>query len=368
MIYINGVIGNDKSKGQISLLDVVSQCQNDTEHVLRVFITSNGGDTGAGFSIYNFLKNYKERPVHTYATGMCDSIASVIFCAGEKRFIGCDMTIHNPAIDPVSLKDENRLESEDLSFMAEVLDKIKKDASDVYKEVSGVDDLTLSSLMDKETKISPEEALKIGFATDLYRIAPVLLIENPNKININQKKEEMEKNLLDEMKTLVESVQMLFKKKQPEAKMLTIIAADGTEIELDKEVGEPQVGDTADKVGRFLMPNGETLVIEEVDGVIQIVEIIPEEDTTQSEEMKALKLEVSQLKNEIQRLKTENLSVTNLLKKTEPILEDYKLLKQKELPISLYTPEMRLQKERKSYDDTMNYIEGKKNKLNKKGE
>lgn len=51
---------------------------------LKVFISSKGGDTVAGFTAYNFLKSLPVR-VTTHNLSNVESIANVIFMAGEER-------------------------------------------------------------------------------------------------------------------------------------------------------------------------------------------------------------------------------------------------------------------------------------------
>ena len=81
-IYIQGVIGENTT-----LIDVIRQTESQKEaDVYNVYITSPGGLIEEGFDIYNYLVNLG-KPVTTYARGNCDSIATVIFQAGAKRYI-----------------------------------------------------------------------------------------------------------------------------------------------------------------------------------------------------------------------------------------------------------------------------------------
>ena len=338
MIYITGIIGNNKENNQVGLVDVIAMVKSDTEPILEVVINSPGGDSDTGFSIYKFLKNYKERQIYTYSQKQCNSIASVIFCAGEKRFAGCDMTIHNPAFH----NPQGIIESEELIYMAEILEKTKKEASSIYKETTNIDDETLYSLMNIETTITPEEAVKFGFATDLdQKLTPILLYENPK----NEKMKDEIKEIKETQNKILMFLENIGLKKKRNPKMLILIAADGTEVEIDKDVGEPQIGDIASPIGEWLMPNGETIVIEDVDGVIQITKIIPAGNDSDTEEMKTLKLQNAQLKTEIEKIKSERQTAATLLieseKSMETILTDYQRLKNKEKSVSMYTPEER---------------------------
>lgn len=71
-----------------SLMDVClkaisNQAQPATE--LKIYLSSKGGDTVAGFSAYNFLKSLGVK-VTTHNLSNVESIANVIFMAGSERF------------------------------------------------------------------------------------------------------------------------------------------------------------------------------------------------------------------------------------------------------------------------------------------
>ena len=54
---------------------------------LYFFISSNGGDVDSGFVLYNYLISLKEKLIITmHNTGTIDSIANVIFVAGQNRY------------------------------------------------------------------------------------------------------------------------------------------------------------------------------------------------------------------------------------------------------------------------------------------
>ena len=64
--------------------EVISQ-HNPTE--LYFFIASNGGDVDSGFVLYNFLVSLQTKlTVTMHNTGTIDSIANVIFVAGQNRY------------------------------------------------------------------------------------------------------------------------------------------------------------------------------------------------------------------------------------------------------------------------------------------
>lgn len=89
-------------------------------------------------------------------------------------------------------------------------------------------------------------------------------------------------------------------KKLSDVKMnaLAVTAADGTELTIDREEGEPQVGDTASPDGEFVMEDGSTIVI--ADGVI--TDIIPSEEN----DVTAEGLDEDELMEKVEELQTEN--------------------------------------------------------------
>lgn len=91
---------------------------------------------------------------------------------------------------------------------------------------------------------------------------------------------------------------------------MVVTAADGSELTIERESGDPQVGDTATPDGSFVMEDGTTIVV--ADGVI--TEIIP--PVSGDEETEALREENKRLKEEIASLK-EQLGISDSKAKTE---------------------------------------------------
>ena len=156
MIRIVGVIGEE-----VQLAQVVAAVMTDKDPILRVEITSIGGDVETGVAIYEYLKNYKERPVHTYAVEECMSIASVIFLAGSRRFAGCPIMIHLPMVDP---SEGGSYNTDDLAILTAFLEGVNDRMLKIYKEETGADEKTLKLLMRETSYLSPLEAVTLGFA------------------------------------------------------------------------------------------------------------------------------------------------------------------------------------------------------------
>jgi ATP-dependent Clp protease protease subunit len=79
--------------------------------------------------------------------------------------------------------------------------------------------------------------------------------------------------------------------------MLELTAANGDTIIIEREEGEPQLGDTASPDGTHIMPDGTTIVITGE----EITEIIPAQNEKEIEQLRA---ENTQLKKQLATLST----------------------------------------------------------------
>ena len=153
----------------------------------------------------------------------------------------------------------------------------------------------------------------------------------------NLKRSVMEKENVEVKKSLLDKMlaKLGFKSVEEVKFGMSLNTADGATIEVEREEGEPQVGDKATPDGEFLMPDGTTIVVENG----KIVEIKPKTVGEQSEEDDILeqdedKAEIERLKSEIDDLKAEN-------EKLKQELEDAKKNAAVSQPVqvpSAYTP------------------------------
>ena len=334
MIYIKGVIGQD-----VTLVDVVAAAKADTEPILRVMIDSPGGYVESGKQIYRFLKDYKERPVHTFARGESASMAAQLFIAGQQRLIGCQYMIHNPAIDPKGVR---RMESGDLRENADYLDELKKEAIKEYKAVTGLDEQTLSDLMDNETWLTPDEAVNLGFATGKYEFKAVALYgeAKEDKEVINKKESNMKKGLKD---AVMQVVNAIFGDEQ-KAVSMTLTDVNGNELNVTREEGDPQIGDAATPDGEFTMADGSVIKVE--GGVItDIVMPTPDETEELRNQLAQKDAEIEQLKAELAKGTSQAKQLATMLKETIEEAEkdeaELETLRAKQKATGTYRPENR---------------------------
>ena len=333
MIFINGIIGKD-----VTLLGVVAAAKADNEPILRVMIDSPGGYVEEGRQIYAFLKNYKDRPVHTYARGTCASMAAQIFIAGSQRFIGCEYMIHNPAIAP----EGERMESSDLRGHADYLDALKKEAIKEYVEVTGLDAQVISDFMDNETWIQPDQAISLNFATAKYEIKAVALYGEAQIKSSKTKQKESMKN--SKLKAAVSQFIDSMFGGGADPVSLDLTDVNGNVLTVERETGDPQVGDVAMPDGEYTMADG--VVITVAGGVISdIVTPMPDETEELRAQLAEKDTEIARLKEELgtaNSLKTQAASlVKDLNTELESSEKELETLRAKQKAVGSYAPEGR---------------------------
>lgn len=162
-IYIFGNITSWawEELGEMSSYGLVKQLKEIPEDAaITVHINSNGGEVKEGLGIYNALKG---RNVTTVCEGFAASAASVVFCAGKTRIMqpASLLFIHQALMATIGNADELEKDAQDLRKITEAIVNSYKEAG-----VSLSDD-EIMDLLRAETWIAPDEALDMGFATQI---------------------------------------------------------------------------------------------------------------------------------------------------------------------------------------------------------
>lgn len=133
----------------------------DTVARINVHLNSYGGSVKEGIAIYNMLRAH-DAEIVTYCDGMACSIASVIFMAGDQRIMShaSELMIHNAWAMALGNAAELRKAADDL-------DKANDMSVAAYLSRVSIDEPRLRELMDAESWLSAEEAVRYGFATEV---------------------------------------------------------------------------------------------------------------------------------------------------------------------------------------------------------
>jgi ATP-dependent Clp protease, protease subunit len=170
---------------------------------LTVWIDSYGGSVFAGASIYNALKEHKGKVI-VKVDGKAMSAASVIAMAGDEVHMSpvAVMMIHNPLTGAYG-------DMHDLRKVADILDTVKESIVNAYITKTGKSAEEISSMMDDETWMSANVAVKNGFANSvLYQDEPFDL-KNMKEFSYNRLE------VLNSAKQSIKKAINLFNKPEP---------------------------------------------------------------------------------------------------------------------------------------------------------
>lgn len=315
MINIKGIIGQD-----YTFVDFLGAISGEKGNVIEIIVDSIGGLCDEGFAIYNTILETKKRGVKivTRAVNTCSSIASIIFMAGDERFASCPLMIHNPWGGVEG-------DASEVSQYAKELQAIEKQLEEIYFNRTGgrLPMEVLSDLMDKETYISPEQAVALGFATNAVSTALAMYRPTNKQVNTNLNKNKMSKtdskeSLIDKARRLMNIGGSASKKDKPRNSDNKTFAMElqtitGGTLTVDREEGMPEVGDGARPNGVHELPEG--LIITVTDDVItDIKEVSPGavgdepldgETIVEKETVEELVQTIEELVVEVERLENE---------------------------------------------------------------
>lgn len=356
---------------------------------MRIFC--NGGSVVEGWAIYDRLRQSGKK-ISCTVEGKAASMATIIMLAAPKEsrkaYENAAFLLHNPWVPGWGLGDQ--LNAKDLKNLGEEMQMWQDKMVDAYVERCECDREEIQALMDKDIFINTSEALRLGLISStvsaLSASASKRNIEN--FINSKQqnpkameKKTEVKASLLDKIlaklgvKTLEEAEQVVEEPQaKAEPKAMELNTSDGQVLTVEREEGDPQVGDKASPDGTFEMPDGKTIVVE--DGVITDIQTA---DNTDNDTLAKLKQQVAALKQQLNDTKAQLAGAQKLAKSKEDmrILNAVKMAGGAENVLagysSHYQPAQR-QPSGKGAGDNVNAVEEGKNaikerlaKLHKKG-
>ena len=287
MVTIKGIIGDEKS--HYGLVNLISDIKKEPENQpLHILIDSPGGLANMALDMHKYIRSLK-RFVVTECVNQCFSAATILFLAGDKRIAGCPLMIHNPWITVDG-------DAETLARASKYIEKTEKELETFYSENTKLSENVLSDLMKNETYITPQKAVELGFATEAKAQALALF----NNKNINKIPTKMAKEDTKFIKA-IKAFAAAFGDDDGgngdnKPKALELATTTDVVLIVDREEGEPQVGDVATPDGEHTLPDGVVIVV--ADGVI--TEIRPAAPS----EIENLQKENAALKSEIENLKT----------------------------------------------------------------
>lgn len=299
----------------------------DDDNVIDIRIHCRGGDCVEGWAIYDKLRRSGKKITCT-VEGECSSMATIILLAAplERRFAykNAHFCIHNPALCCPEMDWYTRLTADNLEknidqlkVQADNLRMEEKKMLDLYVQRTTATRSELVALMALDTYVGTQEAIEMGFISET--LSPLTASKTRTFTNIKSKQfTAMKKKFVK-----VESSKLnrllakagLRRMSDLRMKAMVVTAADGSELTVDREEGDPQVGDTASPDGEFVLDDGTVIMVEE--GII--TDIIPAGDgetTAEGDE-----LDENELVEEVETLTEQNEQLEERVTELEEELE-----------------------------------------------
>lgn len=298
------------------------------DNAIDVRIHCDGGSVVEGWGIYDRLRA-TGKDITCTVEGNAASMATVILMAAPKErrraYKNAQICVHNPWVPAYALG--NTLTAAELEKAASDLKETQEKMLDLYVERCECNKEEMQALMDEDKFIGVDRAMELGLIGEI--IAPAsakkqgLVFNNKkeNKMAEKNEKVEVKASLLDRAlaKLGLKNIEEL-------AKGLDLSTSDGQTLTVEREEGEPQIGDKASPDGTFEMPDGKTIVVK--DGAITDIQT-SSSGGSEGEEGSELEKRVAELENEVKELQEKLESSEKARKQAEAMAktqEDLRIL------------------------------------------
>lgn len=279
------------------------------DETIDIRLHCNGGEVLEGFAIYDKLRS-TGKTISAVVEGTCASMATIILLSAQadkrKAYQNAEFLIH----EPYMAYQTSHGTADELRKASEEMQRLEDKLTDIYVDRTNADRDTIVALMKDGKFISADKAQEIGLISTI--IAPASAKHTP--INHIKRESDMDNETIKvERSWLQKALSFLgvTESTEPEQTQesapvdMTLTTADGAELTIEREEGDPEVGDKASPDGTHTMSDGKTIIVE--DGVIvEIREPEPEEEPAdKTPEPDAKDLEISDLKAQIEELKAQ---------------------------------------------------------------
>lgn len=292
--------------------DVDTFCESipEDDNVIDLRIFCDGGNVIEGWAIYDRLRA-TGKDISVIVEGKAASMATIIMMAApkdkRKAYSNTIFKVHNPWIDGFYLHEVN---ADGLRKAADDLQREQDKMLDLYEERCECSREEMQALMDEDKWIGTDEAIRMGLIAE---VIPPISAKANYVINKSMKNK---KNMVSVEQTWLDKVLSYFGKAKVEDVVfgLSLTTTDGQTINVEREEGEPQVGDAASPDGTFTLEDGRIITIE--NGVITDIKSAVSgtgegdggnrgETTATDDDVDALRSRVAELEAEVANLKSQ---------------------------------------------------------------
>jgi ATP-dependent protease ClpP protease subunit len=261
-IYLYDTDTDCIGSGTLSSSYIQSQLEAAAGQDVEVHISSAGGSAFDAIAIYDLLKKY-DGVVVTYIDALAASAASIVAMGGKTVVMSkyALLMIHKPMVGTGGNADE-------LLKDVQMLNIVQSRLAQIYMDKTGLDGVTVNSLINSVTWLSADQALDLGFIDQVedyntaitnsaiiknyISTAPAVYQRCINKILTNKSNMNIEnKELIEKTTTVLDKIMNFFKKvvnKQTITDKGTLHhtgeLGEGTEVYQDEDMSTAAASDT----------------------------------------------------------------------------------------------------------------------------
>ena len=274
-------------------------------------IHCRGGSVVEGYAIHDIIQN-SGKVIKMTVEGQCASIATVVLLSAKPEnrsmYQNATLFIHNPFVPFL----DGGLTSDKLLEYSNDLKKEEDRLLDFYVANTTANREELKIMMDAETSLNADEAIKLGFISK--KIIPIL--SKKSKINNFKMDEtkflELQNSLKDKDTLLNKILKKLNLKATKDVLAMEINTSEGT-LTIETEGTTYAVGDKASPDGSFTTDDGDVITVS--GGKITSI------DEPAEETMDAIKKKCSDLETELAELKALKVTETEDLIAKQTLIE-----------------------------------------------
>lgn len=294
-IYLYDTETDCIGSGSLSSACIQSQLEAAAGQDVEVHISSVGGSAFDAIAIYDLLKKYPGK-VTTCIDALAASAASVVAMGGQTIVMSkyALLMIHKPMVGTGGNADE-------LLKDVQMLNVVQSRLAQIYMDKTGLDGVTINSLINSVTWMTADQALDLGFIDQIEdysaeitnhaiikkytSTAPAIYQRCINKIlNINSNMNIENKDLIDKTASVLDKIMNFFKKvinKQTITDKGTLHHAgelnEGTEVYQDEDMTTPATTDS------YTTSSGQKIAVK--GGQVQkVTSPAPDDDDTDAED------------------------------------------------------------------------------------
>ena len=327
--------------GSLSSANIQLQLEAAAGQDVEVHISSAGGSAFDAIAIYDLLKKY-DGNVTTYVDALAASAASIVAMAGSSVVMSkyALLMIHKPLVGSGGNADE-------LLKDVQMLNKVQARLAQIYIDKTGLDGVTVNSLINSVTWLSADQALDLGFIDQVEDYNSEIINPNKtivknytstapagyqrciNKILTNKSNMNIEnKELIEKTTSVLDKIMNFFKKvvnKQTITDKGTLHHAgelsEGAEVYQDEDMTSPAPADT------YTTATGSKIAVK--GGQVQQVtppdpdaapDAADDDDEVASDKLKAAKKPLA-VQNKLQEIKAKLHAQNALLAEAKTALE-----------------------------------------------